>query len=157
MITVRYVVTKIGFALLVGMAFMLSAFITLADSSSPKSIEVEVSVDASLLPINAEQWPLYVYAARPNTRLPLSSFKGKLSDLPLTVTLDESMFLLPELTLKDAEEVVVVAKASKNKDPHKKSPQDLIVFSDIVSFSDDNALTVKLEINQRDDSVKAAK
>ena len=147
-------IIKISVTIFVCLAFMFSAFVTLAETTKGKTITVEVSVDSSLLPDNASEWPLYVYAAKPNTRLPLSSFKGKLSDLPLKVTLDESMFLLPHLTIKDADEVVVVAKASKNKDPHKKSAEDLIVFSEVLSFKADNSLAIKLNINQKDRSVK---
>jgi len=137
----------LGLCLGAALGFPLLAF-TL--DNQPKTIEVQVNIDESLVPDNAGNWPLYVYAARPNTRMPLSSFKGKFSDLPIKITLDETMYLLPELTLKDAEEVVVVAKVSKSLDPHKKSPEDLIGFSEVLSFKGTNSHQIELEIDQRD-------
>lgn len=125
-------------------------FLAYTLGNESKLITVSVDIEKSLVPENADNWPLYIYAARPNTRLPLSSFKGKFSDLPITVTLDESMYLLPELTLKDAEEVIVVAKISKNLDPHKKSAQDLIGFSQVVSFKQGLKQKLSLTINQND-------
>ncbi len=125
-------------------------FLAYTLSSSEKIITVSVSVDKSLAQSAEPNWPLYVYAARPNTRLPLSTFKGKFSDLPLTLTLDETMYLLPELTLKDATEVVVVAKVSKNLDPHKKTNNDLIGFSSVLSFSNGNQQAIDLKIDQKD-------
>lgn|GEM_PF-1213997 len=153
----RYTVLRIGFACLVCLAFLLSAFATLADGSSSKKIFVSVSVDPAILPDNSADWPLYVYAAKPNTRLPLSSFKAKLGDLPLEVTLDESMYLLPHLTLKDADQVVIVAKASKSQDPHKKSPEDLIEISPVVNFEKSAHLSLILQIKHTDSSVATDK
>lgn len=137
----------LGLCLGAALGFPLLAF-TL--DNQPKSIEVKVDVSKSLIPENADNWPLYVYAARPNTRMPLSSFKGKFSDLPINITLNESMYLLPELTLKDAEEVVVVAKVSKSLDPHKKSAEDLIGFSEVLSFKDSKTHQIVLTIDQND-------
>ncbi|WP_281556829.1 hypothetical protein [Thalassomonas sp. RHCl1] len=108
-----------------------------------RTITVQVNIAQNLLPDDAENWTLYVYAAKPNTRLPLANFKGKLSQLPGEVLLDESMYLLPHLTLRQAEEVVIVAKASKSKNPHKKSAEDIIGYSGALSFS----LADKLEAN----------
>ncbi|WP_196138349.1 hypothetical protein [Aliikangiella sp. G2MR2-5] len=132
------------------------AFPFLAYTLSPtgKTIKVSVSIKQNLLPEKSDGWPLYIYAARPNTRLPLSSYKGKVSDLPISITLDESMYLLPELTLKDAKQVVVVAKISKSTDPHKKSEQDLIGFSRIVSFDQGLNQQVSLVIDQTDKITK---
>jgi len=121
------------------------------DESAPaRKINVDVSVAAELMPEDAEQWILYVYAARPDTRLPLSNFKGKLSELPKQVTLTESMYLLPHLTLKQAEEVVVIAKATKSKNPHQKSPEDLIGYSAKLSFASGAAQTARVEIKGAD-------
>jgi len=121
------------------------------DEAAPaRKINVDVSVAAELMPDDAEQWILYVYAARPDTRLPLSNYKGKLSELPKQVTLTESMYLLPHLTLKQAEEVVVIAKATKSKNPHQKSAEDLIGYSAKLSFASGAAQTARVEIKGAD-------
>lgn len=100
-----------------------------------RKITVEINIEQSLMPKNSDEWILYVYAVKPKTRLPLASFKGKLSQLPATIILDESMYLLPHLTLKQAESVVIIAKATTNIDPHQRSDEDLIGYSPVINFS----------------------
>lgn len=107
---------------------------TESNSKTSKAITVNIAIDENLVPNNANDWSLYVYAALPNTRTPLSFHKTTLDKLPLEITLDESMFLLPTHTIKDVNEVVVVAKASKSEDAHKKSDADLIGISKNISF-----------------------
>lgn len=128
-----------------------------ADSTPMRKVVVDVKVAKNLLPADAELWTLYVYAAKPNTRLPLSNYKGKLSELPKTITLTESMYLLPHLTLKQAEEVVVIAKATKSKNPHEKSNKDLIAFSLPLSFDAGNEIKTSIEIVERDSLSKIKK
>ncbi|TQV88741.1 c-type cytochrome biogenesis protein CcmI/CycH [Aliikangiella coralliicola] len=118
--------------------------------SNSKSLEITVSVKKELMTKSKKDWSLYVYAARPNTRLPLSSFKAKLGDLPMKITLDESMYLLPDLTLKNAQEVIVIAKASESSDPHHKSPNNLIGKSKVLSFSDSQNLSLSIVIDRKD-------
>ncbi|WDE00762.1 hypothetical protein [Thalassomonas actiniarum] len=115
-----------------------------------RAITVQVNIAQHLLPEDADNWTLYVYAAQPNTRLPLANFKGKLSQLPGEVILDESMYLLPHLTLRQAEEVVIVAKASKSKNPHKKSAEDVIGYSGALNFSLADKLEASVTIDQND-------
>ncbi|WDE09170.1 hypothetical protein SG34_030875 [Thalassomonas viridans] len=115
-----------------------------------RTIAVQVKMAQNLTPVDAELWTLYVYAAKPNTRLPLANFKGKLSQLPTEVLLDESMYLLPHLTLKHTEEVVIVAKASKSKNPHQKSNEDLIGYSGPLSFSSGDKLATSIVIDRHD-------
>jgi len=130
----------------------LFAFAAQADESQKdrRTIAVQVKMAPNLAPSDADKWTLYVYAAKPNTRLPLSNFKGKLSQLPAEVLLDESMYLLPHLTLRQAEEVVIIAKASKSKNPHQKSSDDLIGYSGPISFSSGDQLTTNIIIDQHD-------
>ena len=130
----------------------LFAFAAQADESQKdrRTIAVQVKMAPNLAPSDADKWTLYVYAAKPNTRLPLSNFKGKLSQLPAEVLLDESMYLLPHLTLKQAEEVVVIAKATKSKNPHQKSAEDLIGYSAKLSFTSGAAQTARVEIKGAD-------
>ncbi|NMP32502.1 hypothetical protein HII17_13110 [Thalassotalea sp. M1531] len=115
-----------------------------------RAVKVAVDIDKSLLPSDAENWILYVYASKPGARLPLANFKGKLSQLPLNVTLNESMYLLPHLTLKQAEDIVIIAKTTKSDNPHQKSSEDLIGYSNGLSFKDNAKLSTSVTIDQRD-------
>lgn len=119
-----------------------------------RKITVQVSVQADLLPNDAEQWVLYVYASKPGERLPLANFKGKLSELPNEITLHQSMYLLPHLTLDQAEQVVIVAKATKSKNPHQKSADDIIGYSLPVSFASGQHQAISMSIDQHDKTVK---
>lgn len=137
--------------------FLLSSLCYAADTTTNselntnKSITVNVAIDENLAPENASEWVLYVYAARPNTRIPLSSYKTTLDKLPLEITLDESMFLLPAHTMKGVSEVVVVAKASKGEYSHKRNTEDLIGYSKTISFSSSPQQSINVEINENDE------
>lgn len=136
--------------------FLLNSLSYAADTTTStelktnKSITVNVTIDENLAPENASEWTLYVYAARPNTRIPLSSYKTTLDKLPLEITLDESMFLLPAHTMKGVSEVVVVAKASKGEYTHKRNTEDLIGYSKTVSFASSPKQSINVEINEND-------
>ncbi len=60
------------------------------------------------------------------------------------------MFLLPELTLKQTEKVIIIAKATKSKNPHDKSNSDIIGTSEELSFNHTNQLSTKVSINKFD-------
>ena len=132
---------------------LIASFFSVAeqtDKAEPRIVNVQVDIAPSLLPEDAQDWILYVYAAKPNTRLPLANYKGKLSELPARIELNESMYLLPHLTLKQAEEVVIIAKTTKSENPHQKSRDDFIGYSQKISFVDGEQLNVAVTIDQRD-------
>lgn len=106
-----------------------------AEAHNERKITVEVKIAEDFVPKNIEEWTLYVYAAMPNSRVPLANFKGKLSELPKKVELLESMYLLPHMTLQQADKVVVIAKATTSTDPHKKLAEDIIGYSKPINFS----------------------
>jgi len=115
-----------------------------------RSIRVQVDIKESLMPDDAEDWVLYVYASKPGARLPLANFKGKLSQLPSEIVLHQSMYLLPHLTLQHAENVVIVAKATKSKNPHQKSADDIIGYSMPVHFDSGPEQAISMTIDQHD-------
>ncbi|KXJ50769.1 MAG: hypothetical protein AXW17_10010 [Colwellia sp. Phe_37] len=119
-----------------------------------RSVTVQVDIKQSLMPDDAEQWVLYVYASKPGERMPLANFKGKLSQLPSEIVLHQSMYLLPHLTLQQAENVVIVAKATKSKNPHQKSADDVIGYSVPVSFTSGPHQFISMSIDQHDKTVK---
>jgi hypothetical protein len=118
-----------------------------------RKITVQVSVQADLRPNDAEEWVLYVYASKPGERLPLANFKGKLSQLPSEIVLHQSMYLLPHLTLQQAESVVIVAKATKSKNPHQKSADDIIGYSVPVNFKSGSHQAISMSIDQHDKTI----
>jgi len=118
-----------------------------------RQITVQVDINKDLVPSNTEEWVLYVYASKPGERMPLANFKGKLSQLPREIVLHQSMYLLPHLTLQEAESVVIVAKATKSKNPHQKSVDDIIGYSVPLNFNSGPHQAISMIINQHDKTV----
>ncbi|MCV6587466.1 MAG: hypothetical protein OIF57_00360 [Marinobacterium sp.] len=83
-------------------------------------------------------WPVYIYAAVPGSRVPLSSIRVSLKELPITVTLNETMYVLPQFTLKGVEQVELVAKLSTSGDPHKPGKYDRAGRSQVVAIAPGN-------------------
>jgi len=83
----------------------------------------------------SKDWPVYIYAAVPGTKLPLSSYKTTVSQLPLSVDLTEDMYLLPTHTMAEQEKLIVVLKLSSSGDPHQPGPEDLQVKSRVLDLS----------------------
>ncbi|MDH3715266.1 MAG: c-type cytochrome biogenesis protein CcmI [Gammaproteobacteria bacterium] len=80
-----------------------------------KSIRVSVDLDPALASQVAPGDTLFVYArATEGPRMPLAITRVTASDLPLTVTLDESMAMMPNMTLANFEQVTVEARISKS-------------------------------------------
>lgn len=117
------------------------------NSNNSRMITVSVSLD-KLSQTFSQDWPVYVFAAAPGTKLPLSSFKTQISALPKTVELTEDMYLLPTHTIADQPEVVVTVKVSSSGDPHQKGPEDISISSPVLSFNKQNRHKVELSIKR---------
>lgn len=120
------------------------------NKASDRKITVQVGIDQKLASKSSGEWTLYVYASKPGARLPLANYKGKLSEIPAEIVLYQSMYLLPHLTLNEAEQVVVVAKATQSKNPHQKSNEDIIGYSSFVTFDSGPHQQAKVTIDQHD-------
>ncbi len=80
-----------------------------------KALTVTVSLDASLKNQAAPEDTLFVFArAAQGPRMPLAIVRKQVKDLPLTVTLDDSMAMTPAATLSKFPQVVVGARVSKS-------------------------------------------
>jgi len=120
--------------ILTGLGLMLSILMAaLPIQAAEYQIEVRVTQLESDKQANPD-WPVYVYAAVPGSRVPLSSVRLSLKDLPATVTLDESMYVLPQFTLNGVEQVELVAKLSTSGDPHKKGEHDRVGRSALIDI-----------------------
>lgn len=133
------------FFLICGLLFSLVCV-----AQSPRQITVAVDIESEFLPAKPQDWTVYIYAAQPDSRLPLAALKTTLDKLPLQVTLKQSMFLLPTHTLNDFEQVVVSVTVSKDSDPHKHSAQDMIGRSNLVSFELSDELSLTVIVDQLD-------
>ncbi|MGY8872859.1 MAG: c-type cytochrome biogenesis protein CcmI/CycH [Pseudomonadales bacterium] len=107
-------------------------------------IQVNLSVQEGVT--FSQDWPVFVYVSAPGSKLPLSSTRVKLSELPATVVLTEAMYVLPGMTMKGHQELVVTAKVSSSSDVHEKGPEDSYSLSPVLQFSGLEKRTIALFI-----------
>ena len=98
------------------------------DSNSPlpapavKSISVSISLAPELLEKVVLSDTLFIFArAVEGPPAPLAAVKKQVKELPLEITLDDSMAMMPALKLSYFENVLVSARISKSGDPGSSS------------------------------------
>ena len=86
------------------------------DSDSPAaSIVVSVSLADALKNKIVNSDTLFIYArAKSGPKMPLALVKMTAGDLPTTVTLDDSVSMMPAMTLSSMDQVEVIARISKS-------------------------------------------
>jgi cytochrome c-type biogenesis protein CcmH len=100
-------------------------------------IEVRVSLDpklaAGVLPTDT----VFIFARAPQgPRLPLAVVRKQVKDLPVTIVLDDSQAMAPEMRLSRSPEVMIGARVSRSGDPMphsgdlEGSAQDPIALAD---------------------------
>ena len=82
------------------------------------SVRVQVSVDPSIEDNLDPTDTLFVLARAINgPRAPLAAVKLTVNDLPLSIELNDSMSMLPNLKLSDYQDIEVIARVSKSGQP----------------------------------------
>ncbi len=119
---------------------------TPVSSSAGRSITVKVSLDGSLSGRVDPSDTLFVFArAVSGPPMPLAVARKKVSDLPLTVTLDDSMAMMPAMRLSNFDQVSVTARVSKSGQPIASSGD---LQSDPVTVGRDQSAPLALVISQ---------
>ncbi len=104
------------------------------DATTPR-LTVKVSLAPSLAGKMAPDDTLFVYARAPQgSRAPLAIQRLAARDLPLTVTLDDSHAMVPQMNLSSAARVVVGARISRSGSAQAQ-PGDLETLSPTISTS----------------------
>jgi len=86
-----------------------------AASATGPAMRVQVALAESLWPVANRNDALFVYAkAASGPPMPLAVKRLRVADLPVTVTLDDSLAMTPELRLSAFAEVTVGARVSKS-------------------------------------------
>lgn len=118
-----------------------------AASVASKSVTVEISLAPELQPSASPSDTVFIYAqALTGPKMPLAIVRKQVSELPLKVTLDDSMAMMPAMKLSNFGEVKLLARISKSGQAVTQ-PGDLIgtVENAAVSGSDG----YKIIINQQ--------
>lgn len=110
------------------------------------SIEVTVEVDASVKASISPGDTVFIFARAVNgPPMPLAIVSKKAGDLPVKVTLDDSMAMTPTMKLSSFKQVEVLARVSKSGNAMPQ-PGDLESNKQVIST--DKAASVALTINQ---------
>jgi cytochrome c-type biogenesis protein CcmH len=84
-------------------------------AAASSGVEVSVSIDPAVAGQVAPDDTLFVYAkAAAGPPMPLAVHRGTVADLPLTVRLDDSMAMMPQMRLSAFPEVIVGARVSES-------------------------------------------
>ena len=111
------------------------------------SIAVTVSIDEGLIADLPSNTPVFVFArAVSGPPFPLAAQRLLLSQLPITITLDESMAMLPDNHLGTVTEAIVIARVSLSGQP-TATPGDLT--STPVKSATKTGENVEVKINQK--------
>ncbi len=114
-------------------------------AASEGALSVTVKLADSLLSEVGPQTPVFIYAkALQGPPMPLAVTRQVVSDLPLSVKLDDSMAMIPTMKLSSFDQVVVGARISKTGDPIAQ-PGDL--YGEIQGVG--NSDSVEILIDQR--------
>ena len=86
------------------------------------SLQVEVTLDPGLARAYRPDATLFVYARRVDgAPMPLAIWRGKASELPVRVVLDDTQAMMPEMKLSQAREVMVLARVSASGQAGRQS------------------------------------
>ena len=141
---------QLGMELLAGAPTLAATPPAAIPSASPntqatRSLTVEVSLAADLSDRISPNDTLFIFArAASGPKMPLAIQRLTAGQLPVTVILDDTMGMMPQMNLASFPEVVVGARISRSGDamPH---PGDLEALSDPVANNQEQP--VRLEIN----------
>lgn len=104
--------------------------------AAPQGIDVEVSLAPELKSKISPGQTVFIYAqALSGPKMPLAIVRKQVSDLPLTVNLNDSMAMMPEMKLSRFDQVKLIARISKSGNAAQQ-PGDLIGVIDSVAQAD---------------------
>ncbi len=138
-----------SYAKLMGLIQALQAKTTqsAAPQKAVKPVTIEVSVDLTdALKKQARlEDVVFIYARAVNgPKMPLAIVRKRVKDLPVSVTLDESMAMMPTMTLSSVDQVEVVARLSKTGSAMPK-PGDFIGKRILQSLQSQQSIAITID------------
>lgn len=119
-----------------------------SDNTDVTAISVTVSLSDNALANADPSQSVFIYAtATTGPPMPLAVSRHTVSELPLTVTLDSTMAMIPTMTLDSFDNVTVGARVSKTGNPIAQSGD---WFSEIGDIDIKNVENVELVIDQQE-------
>ena len=106
------------------------------------AIDVQVSLGPELQKLTSPADIVFIYAqALSGPKMPLAIVRKKVSDLPLTVSLNDTMAMMPNMKLSNFPNVKLLARISKSGNAMSQ-PGDLIGVIDQVALGDKGDHTI---------------
>ncbi len=122
----------------------------LTNTKSTKAYETKITVNVTISDavhkntVNSDT--LFIYARAMNgPKMPLALVKMTAGDLPATVTLDDSVSMMPSMTLSSMEQVEVIARISKSGQAVMQSGD---LFGSVQSVKTNQSETVDIVISE---------
>ena len=116
-----------------------------ADTASGAALSVSVALDPQLAANAAAEDTVFIFArATQGPRMPLAIVRKQVKDLPVTVTLDDSMAMMPAMKLSNFEQVDIGARISKSGNAMPESGDLQGIVSPIATQSSE---TIQVTIN----------
>jgi cytochrome c-type biogenesis protein CcmH len=114
-------------------------------SNATASIEVTITLDDSIKSKVSPTDTVFIYAkAMTGPPMPLAAAKKQVKDLPLTITLDDSMAMMPTMKLSKFQTVKIGARISKSGDAMKPSAGDVKQEVENVGTMESNSVSIVL-------------
>jgi len=117
-----------------------------AATNAPVSIEVKVELPESIRAKVSPQDTVFIYAkALTGPPMPLAIVRKQVSDLPLTVRLDDKMAMMPTMKLSNFKQLKVMARISKSGAAMRQKG-DFVGFVELTEVS--ASMSVHIVINK---------
>jgi cytochrome c-type biogenesis protein CcmH len=124
-----------------------AATATAVDSASATALSVQVALAPELAATAAAEDTVFIYArATQGPRMPLAIVRKQVKDLPVTVTLDDSLAMSPQMVLSKFAQVTVSARISKTGNAMPQSGDLLGSVSPVATQTTEN---IQITINSK--------
>lgn len=114
-------------------------------ATTPAKLTVNVAATPELQDKISQQDTLFVFARAANgSPMPLAVVKVPVEQLPVTVTLDDTQAMMPDMTLSKFSQVIVTARISRTGDA-TASPGDLQGISPTLDLNGEQSLSLVID------------
>jgi len=108
-------------------------------------ITLALSIDTKLMESVKPEDTVFVFARPVGGRMPLAAVRLQVSQLPLEVTLNDSMAMSPQAKLSQHDEVEVTARVSRSGQPQATAGDLFGTLSPVAVSKDEQALTLVID------------
>lgn len=116
-----------------------------ATDVSSAEITLALSIDSALMASVKPEDIVFVFARPVGGRMPLAAVRLQVSQLPLEVTLNDSMAMSPQARLSQHDQVEVTARVSRNGQPQAAAGDLFGTLSPVAVSKEEQSLTLVID------------